>query len=84
MKRIYLLLFLGLLAAATHAQIPQVSDPHCAYCNVNLKTGEAHKSSCPYYEAPKEEESSSYSSSSVTSSAKLKDREPLPEVISSR
>lgn len=82
MKRIYLLLFLGLLAAATHAQIPQVSDPHCAYCNVNLKTGEAHKSSCPYYEAPKEEESSSYSSSSVTSSAKLKDHEPLPEVKS--
>ena len=82
MKRIYLLLFLGLLAAATHAQIPQVSDPHCAYCNVNLKTGEAHKSSCPYYEAPKEEEPSSYSSSSVTSSAKLKDREPLPEVKS--
>lgn len=82
MKRIYLLLFLGLLAAATHAQIPQVSDPHCAYCNVNLKTGEAHKSSCLYYEAPKEEESSSYSSSSVTSSAKLKDHEPLPEVKS--
>ncbi|MBR0023009.1 MAG: hypothetical protein IJP59_00195 [Muribaculaceae bacterium] len=82
MKRIYLLLLLGLLAAATYAQIPQVSDPHCAYCNVNLKTGEAHKSSCPYYEAPKEEESSSYSSSSVTSSAKLKDHEPLPEVKS--
>ena len=82
MKRIYLLL-LGLLVATAYAQIPQVSDPHCAYCNVNLKTGEAHKSSCPYYKAPKEEESSSYSSSSsVTSSAKLKDHEPLPEVKS--
>ena len=52
MKRIYLLL-LGLLVATAYAQIPQVSDPHCAYCDVNLKTGEAHKSSCPYYEAPK-------------------------------
>ncbi|MBQ6279102.1 MAG: hypothetical protein IJK68_05210 [Muribaculaceae bacterium] len=82
MKRIYLLLLLGLLAATTYAQIPQVSDPHCAYCNVNLKTGEAHKSSCPYYEAPKDEESSSSSSSSTTSSTKLKDHEPLPEVKS--
>ena len=81
MKRIILIALLG-VATATYAQIPQVSDPHCAYCNVNLKTGEAHKSSCPYYEAPKEEESSSYSSSSVTSSAKLKDHEPLPEVKS--
>ena len=81
MKRIYLLL-LGLLVATAYAQIPQVSDPHCAYCNVNLKTGEAHKSSCPYYEAPKEEESSSSSSSSTTSSTKLKDHVPLPEVKS--
>jgi hypothetical protein len=73
---------LGLLAATTHAQIPQVSDPHCAYCNVNLKTGEPHKRSCPYYEAPMEEESFSSSSSSTTSSTKLKDHEPLPEVKS--
>ena len=75
MKRIYLLLLLGLLAAATHAQIPQVSDPHCAYCNVNLKTGEAHKSSCPYYEAPKDEESSS-------PSTHLKDYTPMAEMSS--
>ena len=83
MKRVYLILLLGLLAAITYAQIPQVSDPHCTYCNVNLKKGEAHKSSCPYYEAPKEEESSSSSSSSATTtSTKLKDHEPLAEVKS--
>lgn len=75
MKRISLILLLGLLAAATYAQIPQVSDPHCAYCNVNLKTGEAHKSSCPYYEAPKKEESSS-------PSTHLKDYTPMAEMSS--
>ena len=82
MKRISLILLLGLLVATAYAQIPQVSDPHCAYCNVNLKTSEAHKSSCPYYEAPKEESSSSSSSAAATSSTKLKDHEPLPEVKS--
>lgn len=82
MKRIIFIALLGLLVATAYAQIPQVSDPHCAYCNVNLKTGEAHKSSCPYYEAPKEESSSSSSSSAATSSTKLKDHEPLPEVKS--
>ncbi len=75
MKRIYLILSLGLLAVAAYAQIPQVSDPHCAYCNVNLKTGEAHKSSCPYYEVPKEEESSS-------PSTHLKDYTPMAEMSS--
>ncbi len=74
MKRIYLILSLGLLAVAAYAQIPQVSDPHCAYCNVNLKTGEAHKSSCPYYEAPKEESSSP--------STHLKDYTPMAELSS--
>ena len=74
MKRIYLILSLGLLAATAYAQIPQVSDPHCAYCNVNLKTGEAHKSSCPYYEAPKEESSSP--------STHLKDYTPMAELSS--
>ena len=75
MKRISLILLCGLLAAAAYAQIPQVSDPHCAYCNVNLKTGEAHKSSCPYYEAPKEEESSS-------PSTHLKDYTPMADMSS--
>ncbi len=74
MKRIILIALLG-VATATYAQIPQPGDPHCAYCNVNLKTGEAHKSSCPYYEAPKEESSSS-------SSTHLRDYIPLPEVSS--
>ena len=75
MKRIILIALLG-VATATYAQIPQPGDPHCAYCNVNLKTGEAHKSNCPYYEAPKEEESSS------SSSTHLRDYIPLPEVSS--
>ena len=75
MKRISLILLCGLLAAAAYAQIPQVSDPHCAYCNVNLKTGEAHKSSCPYYESPKEEESSS-------PSTHLKDYTPMADMSS--
>lgn len=75
MKRIILIALLG-VATATYAQIPQPGDPHCAHCNVNLKTGEAHKSSCPYYEAPKEEESSS------SSSTHLRDYTPLPEVSS--
>ena len=75
MKRIIFIALLGLLVATAYAQIPQVSDPHCAYCNVNLKTGEAHKSSCPYYEVPKEEESSS-------PSTHLKDYTPMPELSS--
>ena len=61
MKQICLILLLGLVAATTYAQIPTPPDPSCAYCGVNLKKGEAHKSTCPYYEAPKEEESSSSS-----------------------
>ena len=70
-------------ATATYAQIPQVGDPVCAYCDVNLKTGEAHKSSCPYYEAPKEEESSSSSTSSSSSgSTHLRDYKPMGEVKS--
>ena len=75
MKRLFLITLTGLMALVSHAQFP-VSDPHCAYCNVNLKTGEAHKSSCPYYEAPKEENSSS------SSSTHLRDYIPLPEVSS--
>ena len=75
MKRIILMALLGFIITTTYAQIPQVSDPHCAYCNVNLKTGEAHKSSCPYYEAPKDEESSS-------PSTHLKDYTPMAEMSS--
>lgn len=52
----------------TRAQIPDPGDPHCAHCNVNLKTGEAHKRSCPYYSEPSNQESSSSSSSSSGSS----------------
>ena len=76
MKRIYLILLLGMLAATTQAQIPTPPDPSCAYCGVNLRKGEAHKSTCRYYEAPKEEESSS------SSSTHLKDYTPIPGMSS--
>lgn len=83
MKRIVLIALLCLAIMSINAQIPQAGDPHCVYCGVNLKTGEAHKSSCPYYEAPNEEESSSSSSSSTSSSSThLRDYTPLPEVSS--
>lgn len=49
-------------------QIPPASDPHCAYCNVNLKTGEAHKKGCKYYVQPAVEPPSDNSSSSNSSS----------------
>ena len=76
MKRILIIALLGALAATTYAQIPTPPDPSCAYCGVNLKKGEAHKSTCPYYEAPKEEESSS------SSSSHLKDYTPMPGMSS--
>lgn len=73
MKRLSLIALLCLSAAALQAGIPAPGDPACAHCGVNLKTGEAHKPSCRYYEAPKEEEQSS-------SSTHLRDYSPLPEV----
>lgn len=71
MKRLSLIALLALLATAIRAQIPDPGDPVCAYCEVNLKTGEAHKRGCPYYSEPSNEESSSsVSSSSASSSSK--------------
>ena len=72
MKRIIFIVLLGFIITTTYAQIPTPPDPSCAYCGVNLKKGEAHKSTCRYYEAPKEEESSS------SSSTHLKDYTPMP------
>ena len=48
-----ILMIVGALAAS--AQVPKASKPVCAYCGVDLSTGESHKSSCRYY---KKEESS--------------------------
>ena len=48
-----ILMIVGALAAS--AQVPKASKPVCAYCGVDLTTGESHKSSCRYY---KKEESS--------------------------
>ena len=86
MKRIFFIALLGLIAVTTSAQIPQVSNPVCAYCGVSLTSGESHKRGCQYYEAPKDDSESSSSTSSTLSSTlsstKLKDYTPLPEVKS--
>ena len=50
--------------------IPPVSDPHCAYCNVNLRTATSHKSGCPYYVAPSSSSGTSSSSAAGTSSSR--------------
>ena len=50
---LFLLMIVGALAAS--AQVPKASKPVCAYCGIDLTTGESHKSSCRYY---KKEESS--------------------------
>lgn len=71
MKRILTICLCLGAAMTTKAQFP-VSDPHCAYCGVNLKTGEAHKKGCEYYSAPEEEETSKPSTS-------LKDYTPKQE-----
>ncbi len=47
------MLMVGVIAAS--AQVPKASKPVCAYCGVDLTTGESHQSSCRYY---KKEESS--------------------------
>ena len=54
---------MALVATATRAQIPDPGDPVCAYCEVNLKTGEDHKRGCPYYSEPADEEESSSTTS---------------------
>ena len=72
MKRLFLIALLSFVVTTTYAQIPTPPDPSCAYCGVNLRKGEAHKSTCPYYEAPKEESSSS--------SSHLKDYTPMTEM----
>jgi hypothetical protein len=82
MKRVFIIALLGLLGLTTRAQyIPPASNPVCAYCGVSLTSGESHKSGCPYYEAPNDEQESQ-SASPSTSSTHLRDHEPLPEVKS--
>ena len=57
MKRLFLLLLTicAFFAKESYAQVPKASKPVCAYCGIDLTTGESHKSSCRYY---KKEESS--------------------------
>lgn len=78
MKRISLIALLALAATATRAQIPDPGDPVCAYCEVNLKTGEDHKRGCPYYSEPANEEESSSTTSSPSPST------PKPSVTPSK
>ena len=74
MKRLFFIALICLITTATYAQIPTPPDPSCAYCGVNLRKGETHKSTCPYYEAPKEESSSH--------STHLRDYTPIPDMSS--
>ena len=55
MRKLLLSILMMVGAIAASAQVPKASKPVCAYCGVDLSTGESHKSSCRYY---KKEESS--------------------------
>ena len=55
MRKLLLSILMMVGAIAASAQVPKASKPVCAYCGVDLTTGESHKSSCRYY---KKEESS--------------------------
>ena len=55
MRKLLLSVLMIVGAIAASAQVPKASKPVCAYCGVDLTTGESHKSSCRYY---KKEESS--------------------------
>jgi hypothetical protein len=69
MKHVFLLALANLMTISISAQsIPPVSNPVCAYCGVNLPSGEKHKQSCRYYEKKQ--------------STKLKDYTPMTEVSS--
>ena len=73
MKRILsICLCLGTLLPAK-AQIPEVGDPVCAICEVDLKSQQPHKRGCPYYSEPQDEEETS------KPSTKLKDYTPQQE-----
>ena len=67
-KTVILLLLTGLPLSAFSQSIPPVSDPHCAYCDVNLRTATSHRSNCPYYVAPSSSTSGTSSSSGQSSS----------------
>ena len=55
MRKLLLSVLMIVGAIAASAQVPKASKPVCAYCGIDLTTGESHKSSCRYY---KKEESS--------------------------
>ena len=45
------------LITAIESLNPSVEEAYCIYCDVNLKTGEAHKQNCPYYLETEESDS---------------------------
>ena len=56
MKRIALFVAIAFTTAASvRAQIPDPGDPVCAHCEVDLKSQQPHKPSCPYYSEPANE-----------------------------
>ena len=62
MKRIFSISLLGIfvwMPNVGEAQIPVPPDPSCAYCGVDIKSGEAHKKGCKYYSEPEDDSSSS-------------------------
>ena len=62
MKRIFSFSLLGIfvwMPNVGEAQIPVPPDPSCAYCGVDIKSGEAHKKGCKYYSEPEDDSSSS-------------------------
>ena len=45
------------LITAIESLNPSVEEAYCIFCDVNLKTGEAHKQNCPYYQDAEENDS---------------------------
>ena len=43
------------LITAIESLNPSVEEAYCIFCDVNLKTGEAHKQNCPYSQRPQQE-----------------------------
>jgi len=46
-----------ILITAIEGLNPNAEEAYCIYCDVNLKTGEAHKKNCPYYVDAQENDS---------------------------
>lgn len=56
------------LITAIESLNPNIEDPYCIYCGVNMKTGEAHRQTCPYCIDTEVNDSLSLSQSTQTES----------------